>query len=467
MRECNKGCKKLKEDNYDVVVVGAGIAGVATAYALVNAGAGRVAILDDGPPLGMTSDKSTECFRNFWPGTDSAMLDLVGTSISRLMQLADISNDRFQLRQQGYLFATARPEELEELARQAAAVEKFGGGPLRIHDGTPGISTYQRMAADSPNPDRKGADLITDQALIQSYFPYLANETIGLLHVRQCGALSAQQLGMYLLDEARANGTTLHKSKFEGIETSAGHLSHVNCLNADGPFQIKTSALVLATGPHLKSTAKKAGTVVPVEVEKHVKISMSDRLGIIPRDAPLIIWNDPIDLPWSKDEHEMLAASPETHRLTETFPAGVHGRPFGGGDQVLMYWTYDCEVSEHPTFPIEPNPYLPEITLRGMATMVPGLTAYLDPMPKPYVDGGYYTKAPDNRPLIGPMSVPGTYICGAFSGYGIMAACAAGEVTAAHVLSKQQPAWAGAFKISRFEDPNYLSTVSNLAAAQL
>ena len=54
--------------HYEVVVIGAGIAGIATASALVDGGAGRVALIDEGAPLALTSDKSTECYRNWWPG---------------------------------------------------------------------------------------------------------------------------------------------------------------------------------------------------------------------------------------------------------------------------------------------------------------------------------------------------------------------------------------------------------------
>src|SRR4051812_30170635 len=53
----------------DVVVGGAGIAGIAAAYPLaVRGGLTNVVIVDERPPLSLTSDKSTECYRNWWPG---------------------------------------------------------------------------------------------------------------------------------------------------------------------------------------------------------------------------------------------------------------------------------------------------------------------------------------------------------------------------------------------------------------
>ena len=84
--------------------------------------------------------------------------------------------------------------------------------------------------------------------------------------------------------------------------------------------------------------------------------------------------------------------------------------------------------------------------------VVPGLSAYLDPMPKPFADGGFYTKTRDNRPLIGPLSVPGTFVCGAFSGYGIMGSQAAAELLGAHITGNDLPDYAPAFSLERFQD---------------
>ena len=76
-------------------------------------------------------------------------------------------------------------------------------------------------------------------------------------------------------------------------------------------------------------------------------------------------------------------------------------------------------------------------------------------MPQPYIDGGYYCKTEENRPLIGPLPVEGAYVYGAISGFGIMAGMAGGELLAAHVTGSQLPLYAPAFDISRYEDPIY------------
>lgn len=452
----------MSHDCYDVAVIGAGIAGVATAHALLRNTAGKVLLVERDAPLSLTSDKSTECYRNFWPGPDSAMAALVNDSIERLYQYTEQSGNQFQLHQRGYLFATARGEEIEQLEQLALINQSYDGGRLRRHTSASTAQRYRKSPAHGFDRSLDGADLLTDPAMIRQHFPYLSQQTRGVLHTRKCGVLSAQQLGMYLLEQARAAGVDFLNADFSGVQTSGGQLSAIALNTASGTRVINTRALVLCSGPHLRSTASIAGSTLPVQVEKHVKISLADPSAVIPRNAPLTIWNDPTDLGWSADERATLAASPETKHLTGLFPAGVHGRPIGAGNQITIYWTYDAELTSTPRFPIEAEPWYAEILLRGMAQMVPGLTTYLDPMPKPYIDGGYYTKAADNRPLIGPLDVPGTFVCSALSGYGIMSSCGAADLLCAHVQGTALPHYAAAFAPARFNDPGYLQKIAGL-----
>ena len=66
----------------EVVICGAGIAGIAAAYHLaVRRGVRGVVLVDEGAPLSLTSDKSTECYRNWWPGPGDDMVALMNRSI--------------------------------------------------------------------------------------------------------------------------------------------------------------------------------------------------------------------------------------------------------------------------------------------------------------------------------------------------------------------------------------------------
>ena len=446
-------------DRYEAIICGAGIAGVAAAYGLAQLGVTKILLVDRDAPLSLTSDKSTECYRNWWPSHDNAMASLMNRSIDLMEMHARQTNNCFQLNRRGYLFATADPSMVSKFQAQAERAEKLGVGAFRrIIDS----ELYQPVTDDGFDSKVDGADLITDRALINRYFPYLNSETKAVLHARRCGFLSAQQMGMYLLDRCREQGVEFYSAEFLGAETSAGRISAVRLLHKGAERRILCGAMVLSTGPYLKASGALLGANIPVIVERHVKITLPDHLGIIPRSAPLMIWSDSIDLPWSDKEKSLLLESPETQYLIETFRAGVHGRPTGNGNQVIMYWTFNCESEEEPLFPLDWDPYLPEITLRGMAVMVPGLEQYLHHMPKPYVDGGYYTKTRENRPLIGPLEIEGAFVCGAFSGYGIMAACGSGELLAKHVTGDRLPSYASTFMPARYDNPDYHTLLNNM-----
>src|SRR5262249_42197545 len=171
---------------------------------------------------------------------------------------------------------------------------------------------------------------------------------------------------------------------------------------------------------------------------------------------------DDIRLPWSEEEREALAEDDETRWMLDTLPSGAHCRPegHGGSSSLLILWNYHLDPVE-PAFPIAIEGYEPQLALGGMATMIPGLARYFDRAPKPYIDGGYYVKTRENRPLIGPLPIDGAYIVGALSGYGLMAACAAGELLAAHVCGQALPHYVPAFLLSRYEDPNYRELLAN------
>jgi glycine/D-amino acid oxidase-like deaminating enzyme len=108
-----------------------------------------------------------------------------------------------------------------------------------------------------------------------------------------------------------------------------------------------------------------------------------------------------------------------------------------------------------PTFPIEFDPAYAEITIRGMARMVPAMAGYLRRLPRAYVDGGYYTKTRENRFLAGPLPLEGAYLIGGLSGYGIMASNTAADLLADHITGRPLPHYAPAFQLSRYQDRAY------------
>jgi glycine/D-amino acid oxidase-like deaminating enzyme len=445
----------------EIVICGAGIAGIATAYHLaVRRGMRGVVLVDERPPLSLTSDKSTECYRNWWPGPDGTMVALMNRSIDLLEELARESGNAFRLNRRGYLFVTARPEQATRLARAAEDAARHGAGPVRRHSSA--SSDYRPAPAEGFEEQPTGTDVITDPTLIRRHFPYLARDAVALVHARRCGWFSGHEMGMHLLERAREKGTRLVEGRVERVETAGGRVRAVGLAGPGGTRVVWTPRFVNAAGPLLARVGRLLGVELPVFCERHAKVAFNDALGAFPRDAPMTIWTDPVPLGWSDAERAELARSAEHRHLLEEFPPGVHGRPEGSGDSrvVLLIWTYDMRPVE-PTFPVEFEPTHGEIVLRGMARMIPALGAYLARLPRCVVDGGYYTKTRENRFLAGPLPIEGAYVLGGLSGYGLMAANGAADLLADHVSGRALPSYAPAFRLERYADPAYRTLLEN------
>ncbi len=441
----------------DVVICGAGIAGIATAFYLATRyKLSNVLLVDERPPLSLTSDKSTECYRNWWPGPGDAMVSLMNHSIDRLDELARATANAFHLNRRGYLYATADPQQVDRLAQAAAAASSLGAGPLRQHAAGAGRSAYQPAPAAGFENQPDGADLISDRALLREHFPYLASNVLAVLHARRCGWFSAQLLGMLMLEQARALGVRLLSGRVEAVDLRGGQVCGVRVRQAQSETQIATSIFVNAAGPLLDVVARQLGVELPVHCERHLKMAFSDHLGVVPRHAPFLVWADPQRLPWDDEERAWLAESEETRWLLDEFAAGVHTRPDGPADSPILLMLWDYHARPAPlVLPTPLDDAFPDLVLRGLSTMLPGLRAYFGRAPRPSLDGGYYTKTPENRPLIGPCGPRGAFVIGALSGYGIMAAPAAGDLLARHISGQALPAHAAWFLPARYADPAY------------
>ena len=209
--------------NAEIVICGAGIAGIAAAYHLsVQRGVRDVVIVDELPPLSLTSDKSTECYRNWWPGPGDAMVAMTNRSIDILERLARESDNRFHLNRRGYLFATADESRIDRMRKGARASCALGAGEFREHGAGANGGDYVPAPSSGFEDLPDGADLICDPSLIRRHFPYLSDTTCAVVHARRCGWLSAQQLGMYMLEQARASGAQLIQARVESVDRTCG-----------------------------------------------------------------------------------------------------------------------------------------------------------------------------------------------------------------------------------------------------
>ena len=129
----------------------------------------------------------------------------------------------------------------------------------------------------------------------------------------------------------------------------------------------------------------------------------------------------------------------------------VHGRPMGHRQRSFSSTTMAIRSIRSSRCPNR------RITLRSRcAACRPWCQrsrAYNGKTPRP-IDGGYYMRTRENRPLIGPVPVEGAYISCAFSGFGVMASCAGQELVAA-TSPRLRARLCASLSLSRYDDVAY------------
>ena len=282
----------------DAVICGAGITGIAAAYFLSKAGLRNILLLDERAPLTLTSDKSTECYRNWWP--DSEMLALMHRSIDLMEALADESANAFHMNRRGYLYVASDEEKVTGLEAASLRIARLGAGELRVHasDGSY-IPPHPEGFHESPD----GADLLIGNDLIRRHFPYLTEKVVAALHVRRAGWLSAQQLGMHFLERGRSRGVHFESARVTGVEVTK---SRVNGVRLNSGAHVDSPIFINAAGPYLQEVGKLIGVDLPVHNELHLKAGIKDSLGVVGRDTPLLIWNEAQYLLWDENDRNVL-----------------------------------------------------------------------------------------------------------------------------------------------------------------
>jgi glycine/D-amino acid oxidase-like deaminating enzyme len=232
---------------------------------------------------------------------------------------------------------------------------------------------------------------------------------------------------------------------------------------------LSADRIVNAAGPFLHDIAAMLGEELPVRSVYQQKISFEDRDAAIPRNMPFTIDLDGQQIAWSDEDRDVLAADPETRHLVESMPGGIHCRPDGAvdGTRIKIGWAYNDRATDpHDNEPIDPN--FPDVVLRGASRLHPGLASYIGRLPRgTHHYGGYYTMTEENWPLIGPMQTPGAFVAGALSGFGSMAACAAGSTCAAWVAGTPLPDYAKPMSSARYADRALMTELAELGRGSL
>lgn len=421
----------------EVAIVGAGIAGIATAYYLgIEHRKSSVFLIDCRAPMSYTSAQSGDNFRNWWP--HPTMTAFTNDSIDLMQSLAIETGNLFNMTDRGYVLATRRADIGDLVAQTGASID------IEV------FSTRER---------------------IRKNFPALSNDIRNVIHVKRGGDFSGQQLGQYMLERFREAGGKQVRGGVTGIRNGDGYSLEVDC--EDGKRIVQAEVVINAAGPFVKHIGEMFGADLPVKNVYQQKLAFDDKLGAIPRDMAFSIDLDEKRLSWTEEERALLAEDADCAWLTGTMPAGTHCRPEGGerGTWVKLGWAYNQRPSEPERDLLNEtsrDPQFPEIVMRGAAALLPSLTPYIQTPPSRFVHyGGYYTMTTENWPLIGPMGPANTYVVGALSGFGSMSACAAGNLCAAWVCDSDLPEYAAHLSPARRRDPLLMAELESATSKGL
>jgi len=450
----------LKQHSCDTLIIGAGIIGISTAYYLKKLDPDlSIILVEAGQPMAFTSAQSGENYRNWWP--HPVMTAFTNHSIDLMETIARETNNRINMNRRGYALAT-RSRVIDDLMDALyAGYAESTVSDIRVHD--------QSFSKTYENPYNRdwisapcGVDVLKNQKLIRSAFPSYAHDIRAVIHIRRGGSISGQQLGQYMLERFRAAGGQRITGMVEAIERDDGFKAHFTAQIAE----IRAERIVNAAGPFTNNISAMLGAKLPIKNILQQKIAFEDVAHTIPRKMPLSIDLDAQTIDWSEEERELIADYPELAWLADEMPGGIHCRPDGGegGTWIKMGWAY----SEDEALPIMEPPlfeFFPEIVLRGAARINPSLKHYYGRLPRSmHHYCGYYTSTEENWPMIGEMEVDGAYIVGAMSGFGTMAACAAGELCAQWVLGNSLPKYAFELSPERHNDASLLAEIHALSS---
>jgi len=452
----------MKSYQADVVVIGAGIVGIATAYYLKKFSSKlSVMLVDQLQPMTYTSAQSGENYRNWW--SHPSMKRFTEHSIKLMEEISLETNDRIKLTRRGYLLAT-RDQDLSDIVDEIKNSYNQDLSGLDIHESLlrfhstknpkqylPPISSRWQDAPD-------GVDVLQGQELINKLFPSLDPAIRNIVHIRNAGMVDSQQMASFMLERYKELGGKRLNAKVVDIQKTDNFSVRLD----NSEHSISSVSVVNAAGPFIKDIAKMVEVNLPVDNILQQKVAFPDIQKAIPRNLPFVVDLDEQEIDWQQEDRDLLKEDTDFSWLTEIFPGSIHCRPEGGdnGNWVKLGWAFNKSTTRALLEPKLDDHY-PEIVLHGAARLNPALKIYYGALPRKTIHyGGYYTKTKENWPLIGETAVDGFHINGAMSGFGSMAACAGGELCAQSILGLKRPEYSKVFSLERYRDREFMQSLS-------
>ncbi len=367
----------------DVVVIGGGILGAATAFWAQQAGLHTVVVERRNRLCALTTPAATGAFRLQFDNPEE--IALVRSSIeffAHFNEAAGIPTDYdIGVKRQGYLWLT----------RTTAGTERHRHLVAKQHEW--GLDDVELLG----------------QAEVEKRFPYLVKGEILSARFRQGdGFIDQKRLTMGLAAGSKATfvlncnakAFVVNDNMVRGVETEKG--------------TIFADHIVIAAGPFSGEVARLAGLELPLEPRIRQKLVMP-HVPYVPQSAAMTIDDD----------------------------TGSHWRPALNG-AYLIYTDPSTPVTPPmDNVPAEQS-YYDTLLDPSNLTSVGHLSPFWREVWARndyhwFVAAGQYTYSPDHRPLLGPLSVKGLYLNTGYSGHGVMASVAGSRLVIDTIVGKMPP----------------------------
>ena len=358
----------------DVVIVGAGVAGCATAFRAARAGF-RTVVIDARPrPATLTTPAATGAFRLQFDNAEEIALVREGIELyADFAARAGLPGYDLGIRTGGYLFCARDPESVTRQRRLVDQQHAFGLDDVELLDGDEVRRRWPFISEAVLQARFRAGDGFIDQVRLAWGYALAASAGPGV--ERPAAAAEAT----FVLGQ-RVTGLRVVGGRIVAVETHDGATA--------------APIVILATGPFLGRTAALAAVDVPIAPTRRQKV-------IVP-DAPEV----PGDAPMTIDEE-----------------TGAHWRPALRGAYVLL-----TERGTPPTDPAWSVPTSADFAFRLLDPSSPDGVALVAPFwgdvwergVNWLIHAGQYEYTPDHRPFLSPTPVAGLWLNGGWSGHGVM-----------------------------------------------
>lgn len=396
----------------DLVVIGAGVAGTATAYFAARAGL-QVLVVERRPEIAsLTTAAATGAFRLQHDNADELALVQEGLDLYlKFAETSGLSGWNLGIRQQGYLFCS-RTEGSAAKGRDLVALQRsLGLTDVELLSGDEARARWPYLSPEILQVRFRAGDGFIDQVALARGYAAASSHASGIRGASGAGharyALETTVTG-FLRD---ANGA------IRGVETNRGHVS--------------APQVVIAAGPWSGVAAKLAGLDLPIAPTIRQKLVIPD-LPAIDQSAPMTI-DDETGSHWRP-----ALAGAFALRTDPTTPAGA-------------------PLLEVPTDEAMARELLDPASPTSLALLAPfWREVWRNGPPAWHLHAGQYEYTPDHRPFIGPTDQPGLFVNTGYSGHGVM--CSAGgarrtvDLLLGRAAAAEEPFRVGRPMVSRARD---------------